>query len=413
MSALTRNETGVLAWALTLPRFSQYQLLVTDREPPRASALPQLTERDLDDALMALASGGYLRGERVEGDGTLVWWSNIEVLSSGLIALGEWDLENSEGLWRRRDAAVLRHFSDRPLRQGVIWTRHEEDDKESEVAGIAKGELHSSLRVLTDVGYLDGQQVSPDGWADLRATPSGRERLQQTEAVTSSPKVPSLTTTRRSLQRTRHELWATPVGQAFEPFSPKGLEMLRRFIAQAERLKTSTLVAGSVKFAMSATAAGDTDFQLDFPGDEAVQAATLSFRSLYRDEERASFEKTKSALRKAASARTTEGEAAVAALDQLARDYRALLRGRAPLPHGLFAEGVDSAAPRARRVIELWLNGEHFHWDADKARELAEYEVPELLLYTYIVTIKHASAVYDALAEMCRTVVEEPTLHPR
>lgn len=55
---------------------------------------------------------------------------------------------------------------------------------------------------------------------------------------------------------------------------------------------------------------------------------------------------------------------------------------------------------RTRQVIEDWLNGEHFHWDSDRAKRLSEHEPPELLLFSFLSAIMQASAAYDALAEV-------------
>jgi hypothetical protein len=409
---LSRNERGVLAWAARLPRFQQVELQITDRLEPRRSVLPQLTESELDEALRVLQSAYLVDGTRQEGDGTYAWWSDIRATAPGLAELGEWDLQNESGLWLGRDFQVLKHFAENPLRNDYISTRFDEQASDSGIAGLTRGELAASFELLTGAGYLDAQYLPGEGWSDIAVTLEGREMISRTEAAGRAQQSVELTTAARSVERVREELWQVPVTLAFVPFSADERQVLERFARQARLLESSSLVTADVQFAMKQSGDG-WSFELNYAGDEAVQAATLPFRSLYRDDERASFERAKSLLRRSAAASgASEGEAIVEALDNLGREYRTLLKGGGPLPlpSGLFTGDAAEKTLKARQVIELWLYGEHFHWDADKAIELAEFDPPELLLFTYISVIQHSSGVFVALAELAESVLEQDSL---
>jgi hypothetical protein len=409
---LSRNERGVLAWAARLPRFEQLQLRITDRLEPRQSVLPQLTERELDEALRVLESASLVQGSRHEGDGTYAWWSNIRATAPGLVELGEWDLQNQKGLWLTRDFLVLKHFAENPLRNDYISTRFDEQGAESGIAGLTLGDLATSLELLSGAGYLDAHHLSGEGWGDITVTLKGRQMISSAEAAGRAEQNVELTTAARSVQRAREELWQVPVTLAFVPFSDDEKQILERFARQARLLESSSLVSADVQFTMKQSRDA-WSFELDYAGDEAVQAATMSFRSLYRDDERASFEKAKAILRKSAVASSSqEREAIRGALDSLAREYRTLLKGGGPLPlpSGLFTGDAVEKTLKARQVIELWLYGEHFHWDPDKAIELAGFDPPELLLFTYVSVIQHSSSVYVALAELAESVLEQASL---
>jgi hypothetical protein len=152
-----------------------------------------------------------------------------------------------------------------------------------------------------------------------------------------------------------------------------------------------------------------SEYLVEYAGDEAVQAALLPFRALYRDEEPASFKRVLGILRARAVGRGTEASnKLVELLDELGRGYRNILRsaGPIPLPPGGLGGSGDAPPVKTRQVIEDWLYGEHFHWDAEKAQRLAEFEPPEMLLFSFVSAIHHASFVYARLADVARQAVE-------
>jgi hypothetical protein len=51
-------------------------------------ALPDLSGRELDNLLRELLHRGWLAAQRQEGDGSIVWWSQLIPTLSGLRHLG-------------------------------------------------------------------------------------------------------------------------------------------------------------------------------------------------------------------------------------------------------------------------------------------------------------------------------------
>jgi len=119
------------------------------------------------------------------------------------------------------------------------------------------------------------------------------------------------------------------------------------------------------------------------------------------DDEPASFKRTLAILRaRAVALGGPSSEALTELLDEVGRGYRKLLRSADPML--VLSDSSTNGEPprRTRQVIEDWLNGEHFHWDSDRAKRLSEHEPPELLLFSFLSAIMQASAAYDALAEV-------------
>lgn len=99
--------------------------------------LPSATGREVDEGLRELEHRGWARGERYEGDGSIIWWSALRPTVAGLRHLGEWPPEGLEYLsggwddlrWGRVDQRVLsRLFDSTPDARSVVSPAMGEDD---------------------------------------------------------------------------------------------------------------------------------------------------------------------------------------------------------------------------------------------------------------------------------------------
>jgi len=138
--------------------------------------VPDATGREVDEGLRELEHRGWARGERYEGDGSIIRWSALRPTVAGLRHLGEWPPEGLEYLsggwddltWGRVDQRVLsRLFDSTPDARLVVRLAMGEDD------GLREWE--SYLR-LHEAGLIDADMGS--GYlGNLRVITAGRDAL--------------------------------------------------------------------------------------------------------------------------------------------------------------------------------------------------------------------------------------------
>jgi hypothetical protein len=108
---------------------------------------------------------------------------------------------------------------------------------------------------------------------------------------------------------------------------------------------------------------------------------------MYRDDEPASFKRMLTTPRAHATTRSTEASRKlVELLDDLGRGYRDILKRAGPLPPlpgGLSGAG-EGPPSRRGRSLRTGSTARHFHWDADKAQRLADFDPPEMLLFSFV-----------------------------
>jgi hypothetical protein len=408
LTGLSTDELGVLRWVADLLEPTSLDLRISRQAEPSFKVFAHLSDRELDATLQLLAGAGLIHGERGEGDGSLSWWTGVEITAPGLLELGEWAPDNPNSLWRRRDAPVLAWLADRES-QEPISTHPRSDANSTLVKGISDADLHRSLVILSGFGYIDAERWEPDLFGGIQVTLRGRNALRANVPPKRERPTEQLAASRRSVEAVGQRAWSLGMGDALEPLEQHDRTVLTRFVDLASRLSESSLVRGEVRLTMQSPDGSRSEYLVEYAGDEAVQAALLPFRALYRDEEPASFRHILGILRSRAIHRGTEAsKKLVELLDELGRGYRGILKsaGPIPLPPGGLGGKGDAPPLKTRQVIEDWLYGEHFHWDADKAQRLAEFEPPEMLLFSFVSAIHHASFVYDALADIARQAVE-------
>ena len=396
--ALTHGERGVLRWVTDLSEPASLELSISLREPPEFRVLPRFSDRDLDQALELLAAEGFIAGDRGEGDGSQSWWSDLRVTASGLVELGEWGTQDAQSLWRRRDSEVLARLFEDPAPE-LLSTQPLSDAPSTVVPGVTEGDMHRSLILLADGGLIDAERYEQDLFGSIRVTLEGRRALEERAAADLSRTVP-VTDGRYSVEAAGQRAWALGMAEALCPLEEGEMRIVTRYVDRAGELADSSLVQTGARLGWSASKTG-MQTEVEYAGDEAVRAALLLFRALYRDDEPASFKRTLAILRaRAVALGGPSSEALTELLDEVGRGYRKLLRSADPML--VLSDSSTNGEPprRTRQVIEDWLNGEHFHWDSDRAKRLSEHEPPELLLFSFLSAIMQASAAYDALAEV-------------
>lgn len=388
----------MLRWVADLPEPASLELSISLREPPAFTVLPRFSDRDLDQALELLTAEEFIAGDRGEGDGSRSWWSNLRVTASGLVELHEWGTQDPRSLWRRRDSKVLARLLEGPVPE-LISTQPLSDATSTFVPGVTAGDVHRSLILLAEGGLIDAERHERDLFGLVRVTLEGRRALEERAEMGLSRTTP-MTDGRYSVKAAGQRAWALGMVEALCPLEEEEMRTVTRYVDRSGELADSSLVKTGVHLRWSASKTG-MQVDIEYAGDEAVRAALLVFRALYRDDEPASFKRTLGILRARAVARGgVASEALTELLDEVGRGYRELLRSADPMVVLSHSSEKGEPPPRTRQVIEDWLNGEHFHWDSDRAERLSRPEPPELFLFSFLSAITQASAAYDALTEV-------------
>jgi hypothetical protein len=357
VDALSHVERGVLQWVAEMTEPMSYDLLISGDDEPETRAVPRVPDRDVDRALQLLLGAAFIEGQRAEGDGTFAYWSGLAVRYHGLIVLGEWAPDNPEGSWRRRDAKVLARLAEE-LPSGLIATQPLNNADSQLVPGVSEADVHRSLRLLADAGYIDLHSHEADLHEVTQVTLSGRDALRATPEPGRAHTEP-LAVARRSVETVGRRAWTLGMGDALEPLDDAQRRVVERFIERSRKLAESSLVRTEVRLIWT-SGQGGMEASVEYAGDELVQAAVVPFRALYRDEEPASFKRVHGILRSQA-ADSPAGTELVELLDELGRGYRNLMQSAGPVPVPAGGLGGEGGPPlKTRQVIEDWLYGEHF-----------------------------------------------------
>jgi len=204
-----------------------------------------------------------------------------------------------------------------------------------------------------------------------------------------------------------------PIAEAFAPFDAAETRRLRRFVRRIEQLRGSSFFE-TPGHRITATYAGGGLFNIraESAGDEAVRAVIGPFRELYTDSEPTSA---------MAALKLLEGHARAADRDRnerLIKHLRALRtaikKRRQQDPRGVSldeqADGGSAAVP-PRQIIDMWLYGEHLHYDLAKADRIEEHEViSEMLGFSLESAIRDFTDLWGEIVTLVAAVVDTPEL---
>ena len=202
----------------------------------------------------------------------------------------------------------------------------------------------------------------------------------------------------------------------YTPFDQGEVRRLRRFVDRVDALGASAFIAHpGYRMKGTLVAAGVLEnLRVDSPGEEAVRAVLPLFRELYTDSNPTS---AMSALRVLdRRARTRGAPDSLAARNEI-RTWRRSLRDRRDHdPYGVLLEEdrLGCSVERAPSyIIDLWFNGEYFHFDDEKAGELGDNEpVTEMMRMSLHSAIRDFTRTWTAIGRFTTVALQEPTLRP-
>jgi hypothetical protein len=211
----------VLESVLTLDPDRNFDLALSEPIPwPEQSSLDT---REVDQLLREAEHRGLLDGERAEGDGSISWWTGVDLTVAGLRQLGQWPPLGGEhlpgpwdgGRWGGLDRPLLADLAAKPPRGDFIFGPAGGDSADE------RQRWRAALRLL-EAGLIDGGRQQ-DGIDGVRITVEGQRTLQGPQA---------------SLDRATVELRRGAKADAMTAVVEEALAELLRELAQAEGLAT-------------------------------------------------------------------------------------------------------------------------------------------------------------------------------
>ncbi len=155
-------------------RDSRWEIMLTFTEA--SELLPDLSGRDVDNALLEARELDLLFGDRGEGDGSVCWWSRVRLAPAALRLLGQWPPMGREwepggwdtGYWGQRARPLLVGLRDDPSAQGYYFKPIGE--------GSEPWAQWTAALVLGDADLIAGR-LTDEGIDRLRLTAAGLQAL--------------------------------------------------------------------------------------------------------------------------------------------------------------------------------------------------------------------------------------------
>jgi hypothetical protein len=155
-------------------RDSRWEIMLAFVEA--SELLPEVSGRDVDDALLEARELGLVFGDRGEGDGSVCWWSRVRLTPSALRLLGEWPPAHREwepggwdaGYWGQRARPLLAGLRDDPPASDFLFKPIGEGS--DEWAGW------TAALLLRDAELISGR-LTDAGIDTLRLTAAGLQAL--------------------------------------------------------------------------------------------------------------------------------------------------------------------------------------------------------------------------------------------
>jgi hypothetical protein len=198
--------------------------------------------------------------------------------------------------------------------------------------------------------------------------------------------------------------------EAYTPFSDEEVRRLERFTDRVRALGNSSFFEHpGHRMKATFTQGYVFDVRVDSPGEEAVRAVMPLFRELYTDENPTSARAVLNILRRHARARGTVASKAV--LREMESLRNALTERKQSDPRAAFLEEGREGPRPPREIIDVWLNGEYFHFDEPKAVELAEgggaVEPMRMILHS---AVRDFAQVWKHIAVRVEAALDEESL---
>lgn len=203
--------------------------------------------------------------------------------------------------------------------------------------------------------------------------------------------------------------------KVYTPFDGRETRILRRFVTQVEELAKCTFFEASGGQLRIAGGEEGMRTELPYAGEEALRAMLPIFRSLYLHNEPASARTVLRVLKQHAHARGGEHtDVAITTLKGWEQGLRQVVRTDPVIAltheHQRADGTVEKRDLTPAYVIDLWLNGEYFHWDEAKAQELERYPMPDVLRFNFFTALMQLRNHYWGIANVVREILREPTL---
>jgi len=158
-------------------RDSRSEIMLTFAEP--SELLPDVSGRDVDEALLEAHQRELLAGDRGEGDGSVAWWSRVRLTPVALRLLGQWPPTGREweaglwdaGYWGQRARPLLARLRDEPPAHGYLFKPIHE--------GSEPWADWTAALLLGDADLISGR-LNEEGIDTLRITAAGLQALDPT-----------------------------------------------------------------------------------------------------------------------------------------------------------------------------------------------------------------------------------------
>jgi hypothetical protein len=207
-------------------------------------------------------------------------------------------------------------------------------------------------------------------------------------------------------------IFTARVAGIYTPFDEREITHMRRFVRQVDRLRSFSFFAHPPHRMKATLHSGGTvtDIRADAPSDEAVTAVMPIFRELYNPQNTTSATRILKLLIRHAQQRPSRYQSET--LMDLKSLREELTWRRTVDPRCKLLEEDGERTPAS--VIDVWLNGEYFHFDEPKAAEIPEdHAVTEMMRMMLLSAIHDFRNLWTHVRHACAVVLREPTLIER
>lgn len=200
-------------------------------------------------------------------------------------------------------------------------------------------------------------------------------------------------------------LAAMDVRPRFESFDDSDLDLLVRYHHVCGALGSSTFFSNPVRFSVKA-APDDSYERLDHAGRDPLRSMAMDFRQLWMKKEPARFHAILNVLRRGISPASPLADNTRAVLDYLGHRHRDE-RQTSLMKHVWHDDpmGPPIREFTAEQVIDDWLYGGAFHFEAGAARRVASWS-PVAYEWSLVKAVTHIAGVCWELNLLVGAIIE-------
>lgn len=200
------------------------------------------------------------------------------------------------------------------------------------------------------------------------------------------------------------------VANAFTPFEDLEVRRMRRYLARVKKISECSFV--SAERSLTLGGKQERGDKVSHAGDESRAYFLMQLRPLYLPTEEISFEKIAEMLRQHADAQgTADAKRTVEMIDEYVRDHDEELSSSKLM--GYHVEDSETGTSREippREIFKLWLYGQDFHVDDDKAARLEDMELPDVTEWLYLNTAVRLAEIYCEFGSFPNSILHQPAL---